>query len=111
MVTFILEKGDVIGSDESLKGDTFGGMVVAGVKADEAMRKKLIDLGVKDSKKLTDNTCLKLAKKIQKLTDCEVKTIFPEEYNDFRDGQTVLLNKLHAECYNYLKPGLHIVDK
>lgn len=111
MVTFIEEKGDVIGSDESLKGDTFGGLVVAAVKADKATRKKLIELGVKDSKKLTDNTCLKLAKKIEKLTDCEVITYFPEEYNDFKDGQTALLNKLHAQCYNYLKPGLHIVDQ
>jgi len=111
MVTFILEKGEVIGSDESLKGDTFGGMVVAAVKADEKIREKLIKLGVKDSKKLTDNTCLKLAKQIEKITDCEVKNIFPEEYNDFKDSQTQLLNKLHAEAYNYLKPGLHIVDK
>ena len=111
MVTFIEEKGDVIGSDESLKGDTFGGIVVAAVKADEKIRKQLIQLGVKDSKKLSDNTCLKLAKKIEKLTSCEVKNIFPEEYNDFKDNQTTLLNKLHKECYSYLKPGFHVVDK
>lgn len=111
MVTFIMEKGDVIGSDESLKGDTFGGIVVAAVKSDEKVRQKLIELGVKDSKKLTDHTCLKLAEKIKKLTACQIISFFPEEYNDFKDGQTALLNKLHAECYNYLKPGLHIVDK
>ncbi|MCK4590043.1 MAG: hypothetical protein KAT77_06365 [Nanoarchaeota archaeon] len=111
MVNFIQEKGPVIGSDESLKGDTFGGIVVAAVKADEQVRKKLQELGVKDSKKLTDNTCLKLAEKIKKLTSCQIITLFPEEYNDFKGGQTVLLNKLHAQCYNYLKPGIHVVDK
>lgn len=111
MVTFIEEKGNVIGSDESLKGDTFGGIVVAGVKADQTIRKQLIKLGVKDSKKLTDNTCLKLAKKIEKIAGVCVRNILPGEYNDYKDGQTKLLNKLHKACYSYLKPGLHIVDK
>ncbi len=111
MVNFIEEKGEVIGSDESLKGDTFGGIVVAGVKADQSIRKQLIQMGAKDSKKLTDNTCLKLAKKIEKLTDCIFINYFPEDYNSYKGNQTQLLNKLHQECHNYLKPGLHIVDK
>lgn len=111
MVTFIEEKETVIGSDESLKGDTFGGIVVAAVKADKTIRQKLIQLGVRDSKKLTDNTCLKLARQIEKLTGCCIYNIFPEEYNGFKGTQTALLNKLHKDCYNYLKPGLHVVDK
>lgn len=111
MVTFIEQKGVVIGSDESLKGDTFGGLVVAAVKADDNLRPKLIALGVKDSKKLPDHICQKLAKKIEKLASCEVISLYPEEYNAFKDGQTALLNKLHRDCYTYLKPGFHIVDK
>ncbi|MFC1801606.1 hypothetical protein ACFLZB_04025 [Nanoarchaeota archaeon] len=110
-MVFIEEKGEIIGSDESLKGDTFGGIVVAGVKADDQIREKLIKLGVKDSKHLTDKKIPLLAKKIKKLTSCEVRNILPEQYNDFKEGQTALLNKLHQECYNYLKPGKHIVDK
>lgn len=108
---FIEEKGIIIGSDESLKGDTFGGIVVAAVKADDQMREKLIKLGVRDSKHITYKKILWLTKKIEKMTDCVVKNIFPEEYNSFKKGQTQLLNKLHQECYDYLKPGKHIVDK
>jgi ribonuclease HIII len=111
MVNFIEEKGDIIGSDESLKGDTFGGIVVAAVKADDQTRKKLIQLGVQDSKQLTDHACLKLAKQIEKIAGFCVQNIFPQEYNNFKENQTVLLDKLHKKCYTDLKPGTHIVDK
>src|SRR3989344_436071 len=47
---FRKEQGWIIGTDESLKGDTFGGLVVAGVKANEELRQKLVELGVADSK-------------------------------------------------------------
>ena len=46
---FRKETGWIIGSDESLKGDTFGGIVVAGVKADDAIRQKLMGFGVADN--------------------------------------------------------------
>lgn len=49
---FRKESGWIIGTDESLKGDTFGGLVVAGVKADNLLREKLAELGVADSKTL-----------------------------------------------------------
>ena len=48
------ETGWIIGTDESLKGDTFGGLVVAAVKADSGLRRKLVELGVADSKELSD---------------------------------------------------------
>ncbi|MBW3011652.1 hypothetical protein KY311_00560, partial [Candidatus Woesearchaeota archaeon] len=35
------ETGIVVGSDESLKGDTFGGLVVAAVRADDKIREML----------------------------------------------------------------------
>jgi len=106
---FRKEKGIIIGSDESLKGDTFGGLVVAAVKADEAIREKLKELGVADSKRLKDKEILVMAEKIKRLAECEIKSVFPEEYN--RNKLTVLLNKLHKEGYDYLKPGKHVVDK
>ena len=37
-------RGCAIGSDETLKGDTFGGLVVAGFKADDEIREKLVDM-------------------------------------------------------------------
>ena len=57
----------IIGTDESLKGDSFGGIVVAGVKADDEVRKKLEDLGVRDSKKLTDLKIKYFAQELKKV--------------------------------------------
>lgn len=101
----------IIGSDEVLKGDTFGGIVVAAVKADREKREQLVSLGVTDSKLLDDKTVLVLAPKIEQLTSCIVKNIYPPEYNAFKGSITDMLNHFHKECYNYLKPGTHIVDK
>jgi len=107
---FRKEQGWIIGTDESLKGDTFGGLVVAGVKANDELRKKLVELGVADSKTLADKEVLQMAEKIKQLAPCEVKSILPTEYN--KDGEvTKMLNKLHQECADYLFPGKHIVDK
>ncbi|MEK6846268.1 MAG: hypothetical protein AABY26_05890, partial [Nanoarchaeota archaeon] len=109
--SFKKESGWVIGSDESLKGDTFGGIVIAAVKADEKLREKLIELGVADSKTLSDKEVVRIAVEIRKVAPCEIKSIFPEEYNQHNDKITLLLNHLHKECAEYLKPGKHIVDK
>lgn len=103
------ETGWIIGSDESLKGDTFGGLVVAAVKANNQTRKKLEELGVADSKKLADKEILLMAERIRALVGCQVISIYPEEYN--QNELTPLLNRLHQECYRYLQPGKHIVDK
>ncbi len=107
---FNAESGWVIGSDECLKGDTFGGLVVAAVKADNNIRKQLREIGVADSKTLNDSEIIPLAEKIKHLAPCEIIDILPEEYNK-SPGITALLNKLHNQCAHYLKPGKHIVDK
>ncbi len=107
---FRKEQGWIIGTDESLKGDTFGGLVVAGVKANDELRRKLIELGVADSKTLADQEVLQMAEKIKHLVPCEVKSILPVEYNA-QPEVTKLLNKLHKECADYLFPGKHVVDK
>ena len=108
---FRKETGWIIGSDESLKGDTFGGIVVAGVKADDAIRQKLMELGVADSKTLDDKEIIPLAEKIKQVAACEIRSILPEEYNHREGNVTILLDKLHGECAQYLQPGKHVVDK
>ena len=108
--SFRKEQGWVIGTDESLKGDTFGGLVVAGVKANDELRQKLTELGVADSKTLEDKEILVIAENIKRIAPCEVKSILPEEYNK-AENVTTLLNKLHGECAAYLFPGKHVVDK
>jgi len=100
----------IIGSDEVLKGDTFGGIVVAAVKADKKIREKLTKLGVKDSKKLSDKIIIQLAAEIKKIATCEIKNLLPEEYNK-HNGLTSLLNQLHKQAAKELAPGKHIVDK
>jgi len=111
---FRQETGWIIGSDESLKGDTFGGIVVAAVKADNTIREKLQELGVADSKTLEDKEILPMAEKIKHIAGCEIRSILPEEYNGYNAHQgnvTSLLNKLHTECAKDLGAGKHIVDK
>ncbi|MEK6853587.1 MAG: hypothetical protein AABX64_02795 [Nanoarchaeota archaeon] len=108
--SFRKESGWIIGTDESLKGDTFGGLVVAGVKADNQLREKLIEIGVADSKTLADTEILVMAEKIKRTAPCEVRSVLAEEYNRVKDV-TALLNRLHQECAAYLLPGKHVVDK
>lgn len=84
-----------IGIDEAGKGDFFGPLCVAGVCAGGETLKRLLDLGVRDSKKLSDSTILKLATRIKSTAPHHVVRIFPKKYNEmyqsFKD-----LNKLLA---------------
>ncbi len=72
-----------IGTDESGKGDYFGPMVIAGVLIDSAAETALKQLGVKDSKTLTDKRCKELAAKIRNLLPGKYEEIEiqPERYN------------------------------
>ena len=111
---FRKEAGWIIGSDESLKGDTFGGIVVAAVKADQRIRGQLLELGVADSKTLGDKEIFNLAEKIKLIAPCEIKSLLPEEYNQeyhHHRNVTEILNRLHQACAEYLLPGQHVVDK
>ena len=71
-----------IGTDESGKGDYFGPLVVAGVYIDETDEGYIKDLGVKDSKRLSDNRVKELAKAIKKEFTYSVVTIYPAKYNE-----------------------------
>jgi len=71
-----------IGSDEAGKGDYFGPLVVAGVVVDDTMAPLLEELGVKDSKRLSDNSAKELAAKINRMCLCSVVIIGPKRYNE-----------------------------
>ena len=71
-----------IGSDEAGKGDYFGPLVVASVLVDDTIAPSLEELGVKDSKRLSDNSVRELAAKINKMCLCSVVTIGPKRYNE-----------------------------
>jgi ribonuclease HIII len=71
-----------IGVDEAGKGDFFGPLCIAGVQADEEGIKKLLALGVKDSKRMGDKNILTLATKIKLGFPHSIIRIFPLRYNE-----------------------------
>jgi ribonuclease HIII len=103
------ESGIVIGSDETLKGDTFGGLIVVGVKADDKIRQKLKKINIQDSKNISDDKIPEIASKIKKKASYSIKNVYPEEYN--KSQLTPLLNRLHKGVKEDLGEGVHIVDK
>lgn len=107
-----------IGIDESGKGDFFGPLCVAGVFASGETIAQLAKIGVKDSKKLSDDTILKIAQKIRKEYAHHIVRIGPEKYNELyqRFGNlNLLLGWGHATAIEALvdKTGCQnvIIDK
>ncbi len=84
-----------IGTDESGKGDFFGPLVIAGVLVDENTAEYFRDLGIKDSKKLTDKKMLSLAAEIKKCAPHSIIAISNTKYNDLYNN-IKNLNKLLA---------------
>jgi len=84
-----------IGTDESGKGDYFGPLVIAGFYCPEGQENVLRELGVRDSKTISDNRCRDIAETLQRGYLHAVVAIGPERYNElyekFRN-----LNKLLA---------------
>lgn len=77
-----INKDARIGIDESGKGDFFGPLCIAGVYASGDTIVKLQEMGIKDSKKLTDPMILKMAEKIRKECDYHIVKINPPKYNE-----------------------------
>lgn len=84
-----------IGLDEAGKGDFFGPLCIAGLYADAAGIKTLQGWGVKDSKRFSDDSILKLAKKIRPGFAYTVIRLFPVKYNELYD-KFKNLNRLMA---------------
>jgi ribonuclease HIII len=71
-----------IGMDEAGKGDYFGPLCVAAIYADANGIKTMRELGVKDSKRISDDGILKLAKKLRDQFSYTVIRLFPLKYNE-----------------------------
>jgi ribonuclease HIII len=78
---FPAEKGH-IGTDESGKGDYFGPLVIGAVYVPDEQEPVLRELGVKDSKRTTDNRNRELAELIKRGYKHSVVAIGPERYNE-----------------------------
>lgn len=91
---FPAEKGH-IGTDESGKGDYFGPLVVAGVYVPDEQEAVLRELGVRDSKRFTDNRVREMADLVRKGYKHSVVAIGPEKYNELY-GKLRNLNRILA---------------
>ncbi|OQX95074.1 ribonuclease HIII [candidate division KSB1 bacterium 4572_119] len=87
-----------IGTDESGKGDFFGPLVVAALYVDKKLEHKLWQLGVQDSKKITDSRIVETAKQIRRNFTHSVVTILPMKYNQIYEKYRNL-NKLLAYAH------------
>ena len=70
-----------IGTDESGKGDYFGPLVIGGMHVNSKTKDLLLNLKVRDSKKISDNVIKDLDFKIRSLCIYSVVVIGPEKYN------------------------------
>jgi ribonuclease HIII len=72
-----------IGIDEAGKGDFFGPLCIGGLYANgKEGIVRLLELGVKDSKKLTDGKICSIAKDLKKEFPTAIIRIFPQRYNE-----------------------------
>jgi ribonuclease HIII len=78
----------IIGTDESGKGDYFGPLVAAGVYVDPRTKPLLTQLGVRDSKKITDSSIKELATSIRQIcaNRFSIIEISPDAYNNLYDS-------------------------
>lgn len=101
------EPDEYVGTDESGKGDYFGPLVVSAVYVDSKIINKLKQLGVKDSKELSDEQIHYLANEIKKITNDanEIIIITPQKYNELYDkfkNLNKLLNWAHSKAIQNL---------
>lgn len=73
---------EYIGSDESGKGETFGPLVVSSVYVDKNIEQKLRELGIKDSKLLSDSKIKEVAPLLKNVVVYNTISLSPEEYNN-----------------------------
>ena len=93
-----------IGSDEVGNGSYFGPLIVCAVYADKDNLSSLKQLGVKDSKMLTDNDIRQLAPKIKKIVPFKLLEVTPSKYNQIQPKYNAVHMKvvLHNQAIRLL---------
>jgi ribonuclease HIII len=97
-----------IGVDESGKGDFFGPLVVAAVYVKKEQLGKLVDLGVKDSKKLSAVAIERLSKIVRELCEFSLVVMGPDKYNQLYE-KFKNLNRLLA--WGHARAIENLLDK
>jgi ribonuclease HIII len=80
--TALLDLMPRIGSDEAGKGDFFGPLCVAGLFAEGKDIERLVTMGVRDSKSLSDKKIISLAAQLQRDYAHHIIRITPTKYNE-----------------------------
>ena len=94
-----IDLNDQIGSDEVGVGDFLLPMIVVASYVKKSDVKKLISLGVHDSKKINDNIIIEIGKKLVKFVEFSKLTITNEKYNEMiAKGENI--NSLKAKMHN-----------
>ena len=88
----------VIGSDEVGNGSYFGPLTVVAAYADRSQLALLKELGVKDSKNLTDKQIISIAKDLITFLPYSSLTVWPEKYNHIQP--TMTQGKMKALLHN-----------
>lgn len=88
-----------IGSDEVGTGDYFGPIVVTASYVSKDNIDFLLDLGVRDSKKLTDDQILKIVPQIIKKIPYQTFILKNEEYNNHKNNN-INMNQMKAILHN-----------
>lgn len=88
-----------VGSDEVGTGDYFGPIVVTATYVKKEDIKKLEDLGVGDSKKITDEKIKKIAPELAKTVKYRSIILTNKEYNE-KYTKNVNMNKIKAIMHN-----------
>ncbi len=105
IVYYNLKNFDTIGSDEVGVGDFFGGLIVCAAYLKKENLAAVRDLGVKDSKKLTDAKMLSIYPELIKLVDYEICHLSPNRYNlmyDQYQNSHILKTYLHHQAISAL---------
>lgn len=87
--------GYIAGIDESGKGDFFGPIVIAAAAVSDLEEPLLLDMGVRDSKKISDGRAIGMAASLRRDVPYALVTIMPPKYNELY-AKIRNLNKLLA---------------
>lgn len=96
----------VIGSDEVGTGDYFGPITVVSAFVKKEQLRKLQDIGVRDSKDLTDPQIVAIAKKIARLIPYSLLILKNEKYNELQQ-KGMSQGKIKALLHNQALINLH----
>lgn len=94
-----------VGSDEVGTGDYFGPIIVTASYVSKDKISYLEDLGVRDSKKITDEKIMKIAPELIKNIPHETYILSNEEYNEWQD-KGYNMNKIKSILHNRVILGL-----